>query len=77
MSSDNARPWSQYMLEIYFGRPQMALKSFYVDEVEKEAREKLKDYKGAAHSVAGHRAPYSPVSRRVPLCVWERRKLLS
>ncbi|KIP02707.1 hypothetical protein PHLGIDRAFT_32097 [Phlebiopsis gigantea 11061_1 CR5-6] len=53
MSSDDARPWSQYMLEVYFGRPQMALRSFYVDEVEKEAREKLKDYKDAFLYVFG------------------------
>lgn len=78
MSSDDARPWSQYMLEVYFGRPQMALRSFYVDEVEKEAREKLKDYKGASLPAAGPRAPSrSPAARRVPVCLWERRELLS
>lgn len=51
MSSDGAKPWSAYMLETYIGRQPLALQSFYVDEVEKEAREKLKDHKSALFNV--------------------------
>lgn len=51
--SDSSKPWSAYMLDTYIERKPLAVPSFYFDDLEREAREKLKDRQDAFLYVFG------------------------
>ncbi|GJE92619.1 FMN-dependent alpha-hydroxy acid dehydrogenase [Phanerochaete sordida] len=51
--TDAKKSWSSYMLDIYLERKPLALPSFYFDDIEREAREKLKDRQDAFLYVFG------------------------
>lgn len=70
------------MIDTYRSKQPLALPSFYFSEIEKEAREKLKDRRGEPPAVSVR--PYANRScflidsgRCVPLRVRQRRELLS
>ena len=86
-SPSGEKSWSSSMLEIYIEKKKPALPSYYLDELENAAREKLKDRRGERPEPARCRPPRAPLSsssssshtqhaRRIPLRLRQRGQLL-